>query len=60
MASTEIIKMSSEFIYLSGKGAVNSERIHGIFAGGQELGFVCARSWVLPVWGRVRLQVHAQ
>lgn len=60
MASAEIIKINSAFTYLSGKGAVNRERIHGIFAGGKELGFVYARNWVLPVWGRMGLRVHSQ
>lgn len=55
MASAEIIKINSAFTYLSGKGAVDRERIHGIFAGGKELGFVYARNWVLLVWGRMGL-----
>lgn len=60
MASAEIIKINSAFTYLSGKGAVNRERIHGIFAGGKELEFVYARNWVLLVWGRMGLRVHGQ
>lgn len=30
--------MSSEWIYTSGKGAANSEQIHGVFTAGKELG----------------------
>lgn len=45
MASTVAIRVSSEFIYLPGKGAVSREESLEQFNDGKELGVLYARNW---------------